>query len=192
MVVHQVGSMAQALEAREAGADALIVQGVEAGGHVYGRQPLEQILADVLAVVDVPVAAAGEIAAGETVAHLLSQGAQAAVLGTALLATKESFAHPYHKQRIAEATVQDTVLTEDFHINGPAHAAVRVLRNSVTNGAAYAGPSATNRRGRRASHLSVQYGLTAALHDRRFRGHGVVCGSGRGAYRQHSICGRAH
>ncbi|MEG0149650.1 MAG: nitronate monooxygenase [Comamonas sp.] len=134
MVVHQVGSMAQALEAREAGADALIVQGVEAGGHVYGRQPLEQILADVLAVVDVPVAAAGGITTGEAVAHLLSQGAQAAVLGTALLATKESFAHPYHKQRIAEATVQDTVLTEDFHINGPAHAAVRVLRNSVTNG----------------------------------------------------------
>lgn len=133
-VVHQVGSMAQALEAQEAGAHALIVQGVEAGGHVYGRQPLGKILAEVLAVVDIPVAAAGGIATGEAVARWLSQGAQAAVLGTALLATRESFAHAYHKQRIVEARAQDTVLTEDFHINWPSHAAVRVLRNSVTQG----------------------------------------------------------
>lgn len=133
-VVHQVGTVAQAIEAREAGVHALIVQGVEAGGHVYGRQPLERLLADVLAVVDIPVAAAGGIATGETVAKLLSHGAQAAVLGTAMLATKESFAHEYHKQRVVEAGLQDTVLTEDFHINWPPHAAVRVLRNSVTRG----------------------------------------------------------
>ncbi|MEG0974731.1 MAG: nitronate monooxygenase [Comamonas sp.] len=133
-IVHQVGNVAQALEAREAGVHALIVQGVEAGGHVYGRQALEKLLAEVLAVVDIPVAAAGGIATGETVAKLLSQGAQAAVLGTALLATQESFAHPYHKQRVVEAGPQDTALTEDFHINWPTHAAVRVLRNSVTRG----------------------------------------------------------
>lgn len=133
-VVHQVGSVAQALEAQEAGVHALIVQGVEAGGHVYGRQPLEQILAQVLAVVGIPVAAAGGIANGQDVARLLSHGAQAAVLGTALMATKESFAHEYHKQRIVQARARDTVLTEDFHVNWPPHAAVRVLRNSVTQG----------------------------------------------------------
>lgn len=133
-VVHQVGSVSQAIEALESGVHALIVQGVEAGGHVYGRQPLEKLLGDVLAVVDIPVAAAGGIATGETVAKLLSHGAQAAVLGTAMLATQESFAHEYHKQRVVDAGLQDTVLTEDFHINWPAHAAVRVLRNSVTRG----------------------------------------------------------
>lgn len=133
-VVHQVGNVAQAIEAREAGVHALIAQGVEAGGHVYGRQTLEKLLADVLAVVDIPVAAAGGIATGETVAKLLSHGAQAAVLGTAMLATKESFAHEYHKQRVVEAGMQDMVLTEDFHINWPPHSAVRVLRNSVTRG----------------------------------------------------------
>ncbi|WP_313300904.1 nitronate monooxygenase [Diaphorobacter sp.] len=133
-VVHQVGSVAQALQAQSAGVDALIVQGVEAGGHVSGRQPLEALLAAVLAVVDVPVAAAGGISTGEQVAQLMTQGAQAAVLGTALLATQESFAHDFHKQRVVQARADDTVLTEDFHINWPAHAAVRVLRNSVTQG----------------------------------------------------------
>ncbi len=133
-VVHQVGSIAQAMAAQEAGVHALIAQGVEAGGHVYGRQTLESLLAQVLAVADIPVAAAGGIATGEAVAKVLSQGAQAAVLGTVMLATQESFAHPYHKQRLVEAGPQDTVLTEDFHINWPSHAAVRVLRNSVTRG----------------------------------------------------------
>jgi nitronate monooxygenase len=134
LVVHQVGSLEQALAAQAAGAQALIVQGVEAGGHVAGRQPLARLLAQVLPNVDIPVAAAGGLADGADVARVLAQGAQAAVLGTALLATQESFAHAYHKQRVVEAGTGDTVLTEDFHLNWPPHAAVRVLRNSVTEG----------------------------------------------------------
>jgi nitronate monooxygenase len=132
MVVHQVGSAAEALLAQEAGAQALIAQGVEAGGHVRGRLPLMELLTQVLSVASVPVAAAGGLADGRDVARVLAQGAQAAVLGTALLATHESFAHDYHKRRLVEAHAGDTVLTEDFHINWPPHAAVRVLANSVT------------------------------------------------------------
>ncbi|MDR2297439.1 MAG: nitronate monooxygenase [Comamonas sp.] len=133
VVVHQVGSAAEALLAQEAGAQALIAQGVEAGGHVRGRLPLMELLNQVLSVVSVPVAAAGGLSDGRDVARVLAQGAQAAVLGTALMATHESFAHDYHKQRLVQAHAGDTMLTEDFHINWPPHAAVRVLANSVTS-----------------------------------------------------------
>src|SRR5690606_41103946 len=66
---------------------------------------------------------------GGDVAAVLSAGAQGAMLGTALLATHESFAHPYHQQRIVDAREGDTLLTEDFHINWPRGAGVRVLEN---------------------------------------------------------------
>lgn len=134
LVVYQVGSAVEAQLAQRAGAGVLIAQGIEAGGHVRARYPLAQVLAEVLAVARVPVAAAGGIADGAGVARVLAQGAQAAVLGTALLATEESFAHHYHKQRLVEAQGSDTVLTEAFRINWPPHAPVRVLHNSVTRG----------------------------------------------------------
>lgn len=133
-VVHQVGSVMDAHRAQEAGAGALIVQGIEAGGHVRGLRPLAERLAEVLAVAAVPVAAAGGLADGRDVARVLAQGAQAAVLGTALAATHESFAHDYHKQRLVSAHAADTVLTEVFHLNWPPRALVRVLANSVTRG----------------------------------------------------------
>lgn len=135
LVVHQVGSVADADSAQEAGAGALIVQGIEAGGHVRGLRPLSELLAQVLAVAQVPVAAAGGIADGVDVARVLSLGAQAAVLGTALAATRESFAHDYHKRRLVEArSSDDTLLTEIFHINWPPRCLVRVLANSATRG----------------------------------------------------------
>lgn len=134
VVVHQVGSVAEADLAQEAGAAALIVQGIEAGGHVRALQPLVELLAEVLAVAQVPVAAAGGIADGVDVARVLRLGAQAAVIGTALAATRESFAHDYHKQRLVEAHAGDTLLTEIFHINWPPRCRVRVLANSTTRG----------------------------------------------------------
>jgi nitronate monooxygenase len=81
-----------------------------------------------------PVLAAGGIVTGEDLVKVLSMGAQGAVIGTALLATRESFAHDYHKQRLIAAREGDTLLTCDFHINWPAGAKVRVLNNSVTRG----------------------------------------------------------
>lgn len=58
-----------------------------------------------------------------------------AVFGTVLLATEESFAHPYHKQRLVGAGPGDTLLTDAFHINWPPGAPVRVLSSAVTRGA---------------------------------------------------------
>lgn len=134
LVVHQVGSASEAKRAQECGVDVLIVQGIEAGGHVRARQPLMEVLAETKAITDVPLAAAGGLADGADVARVLEQGAQAAVMGTAFAATRESFAHAYHKERLVAAQGSDTVLTGAFHINWPPGAPVRVLSNSVTRG----------------------------------------------------------
>jgi nitronate monooxygenase len=134
LVTHQVGSVEDAYQAQEAGAAVLIAQGVEAGGHVRADRPLVQLLPDVLAACSAPVLAAGGISDGADVASVMSLGAQGAVLGTALIATHQSFAHDYHKRRIVEAGANETVLTDVFHINWPRGAKVRVLANSVTRG----------------------------------------------------------
>jgi nitronate monooxygenase len=65
---------------------------------------------------------------------VLSLGAQGAVIGTGFLATRESFAHDYHKRRIVAAQPGETHHTDAFHINWPVGAPVRVLPNSVTRG----------------------------------------------------------
>ena len=134
LVVHQVGSAQEAHQAQQAGAELLIAQGREAGGHVRGDQPLSQLLPEVLAVCDVPVLAAGGLAEGQDLAAVLRQGAQGAAFGTAFIATHEAYAHSYHKLRLLDAQAQDTLLTRAFHINWPPGADVRVLRNSVTEG----------------------------------------------------------
>jgi nitronate monooxygenase len=133
-VVHQVGSLDDARAADAADVDALIVQGCEAGGHVRGDRPLAALLRDVVGAVRAPVLAAGGIVDGAGVAAAMALGAQGAVLGTAFIATHESFAHPYHKQRIVDARDGDTLLTDVFHINWPRGAKVRVLPSSVTRG----------------------------------------------------------
>ena len=79
-----------------------------------------------------PVVASGGIATGAGLVAALALGAQAIQCGTAFLATTESFAHDYHKQRVVDAGAVDTVLTDVFVLNWPAHAAVRVIANSVT------------------------------------------------------------
>ena len=93
------------------------------------------LLRDVVAQIDLPVLAAGGIVDGAGLANALTMGAQGVVMGTAFLATEESFAHDYHKRRIIEAEADATVHTDVFHVNWPAGAYVRVLPNSVTRGA---------------------------------------------------------
>ena len=135
IVVCQVGSAAEAQAAEEAGAQVLIAQGIEAGGHVRGDCPLFDLLPEIAARTALPVLAAGGLADGADLAAVLSLGAEGAVFGTALIATVESFAHDYHKQCLVAASGDDTVLTDVFHVNWPRGAKVRVLANSVTRGA---------------------------------------------------------
>lgn len=132
LVLHQVGSVTQAREAARVGADVIVAQGFEAGGHVHGRVTSLVLLPQVVRAVDVPVVASGGFATGESLVAAWALGAAGIQCGTALLATKESFAHDYHKQRVVEATEEDTVHTEVFAVNWPPHSPVRVLANSVT------------------------------------------------------------
>lgn len=132
LVLHQVGSAEAAFQAEAAGADVIIAQGVEAGGHVHGRLPLGVLLGQLAGRLKVPLVASGGIASGRGMAAALSLGADGVHCGTAFLVAEESFAHPYHKQRIIEAKAGDTVHTDLFAINWPKDSPVRVLKNSVT------------------------------------------------------------
>ena len=131
-VLHQVGTVEAARIAEAAGADVLIAQGVEAGGHVHGRRPTFDLTAGILEQTALPVVASGGLGTGADLARALQMGAAGIQCGTAFLATEESFAHPYHKGRVVLAGAGDTVLTDVFVLNWPKGAAVRVLQNSVT------------------------------------------------------------
>jgi nitronate monooxygenase len=132
LVLHQVGDPESAREAEAAGADVLIAQGIEAGGHVHGRVGAFSLAATLLREAQVPVVVSGGICDGAGLAAALAMGAQGVQCGTAFLATDESFAHDFHKTRIVEGQATETVLTDVFVLNWPAGSAVRVLGNSVT------------------------------------------------------------
>lgn len=133
LVLHQVGTVEAARRAEAAGADVIIAQGVEAGGHVHGRVPVFELTGDILNAVSVPVVASGGLTSGKDLVTALRLGAAGIQCGTAFLATEESFAHPYHKARVVAAGKDDTVLTDVFVLNWPKGAAVRVIANSITD-----------------------------------------------------------
>ncbi len=90
----QVGSAAGARAAISAGADFIIVQGIEAGGHVQSTTPLAKILAEVLPTSGTtPIIAAGGIATAADIARALKAGAQGVMMGTRFVASTESLAH---------------------------------------------------------------------------------------------------
>ncbi|MEA2179554.1 MAG: nitronate monooxygenase, partial [Solirubrobacteraceae bacterium] len=114
-----VTTPAEAREATRAGADALVVQGVEAGAHrgsfddhASGDVGLLALLQLVRAQVDLPLVAAGGIATGAGVAAVLAAGAEAAALGTAFLRTTEAGTAAVH--RAAIGTEEPTALTRAF------------------------------------------------------------------------------
>ena len=129
--LHQCGSVQEAQAAAAAGADGLIVQGVEAGGHVRGRKPAHELLARVRSALGAGAPSlllAGGIAERTDVAAALEAGACAAVAGTRFLLSAESRAHPEYVERALAA--RETVLTELFGLGWPAPH--RVVRNAAT------------------------------------------------------------
>ena len=128
--LHQCGSVEEAVQARKAGADGVIAQGIEAGGHVRGSVPAIELLARVLEAVggDCPVLSAGAVADASDVRARLGAGAEAVVCGTRFLMTEESRGHPAYKARLVEA--RETLLTELFGGGWPAQH--RVVANQAT------------------------------------------------------------
>lgn len=112
------------------GADGIILEGMEAGGHV-GHVSLTVLLQQVLFEVDerVPVFVAGGVATGRMCAHLFLMGAAGVQMGTIFAVSEESCAHIEFKKRFVQANARDAVSTPQFDSRLPV-VAVRALRNA--------------------------------------------------------------
>lgn len=143
----QVGSVEEARAAADAGVDAVIAQGVEAGGHVRGMTALSVLVpASVDAVKPLPVVASGGIADGRGLAAALALGAQAVSIGTRFVASEEAFVPPAYKEAIVAGTATDTVYAESlFDVWWP-NAPHRVLRNAAVRDWEAAGRPPSGRR----------------------------------------------
>lgn len=128
--VHQCGSVEEAEAAVRAGADGVIVQGVQAGGHVRGTDPSLELLERTRRALPpgFPIWLAGGVATGADAAAALDAGADAVVAGTRFLLSDESDAHPEYKRRLLGARA--TVLTDLFGAGWPAPH--RVVANAAT------------------------------------------------------------
>jgi enoyl-[acyl-carrier protein] reductase II len=127
----QVGSVEEGEAALRAGADALIAQGAEAGGHNRAVAATFSLLPALIdAAGAIPVIAAGGIADGRGLAAALALGAEAAWIGTRFLASTEAFAHAEYKRRILAAKVDETARHLIFGPEFP-DASARGLRNRL-------------------------------------------------------------
>ena len=130
-VFHTVGSAEEARKAVDAGADFIVAQGIEAGGHVWGNVGLLALIPAVVdAVGDTPVIAAGGIGDVRGVRAVLELGAQAAWCGTRFLLAEEAAVHPRYRELLIQATEDDTVYTSIFS-GGWEDAPHRVLRHAL-------------------------------------------------------------
>lgn len=132
-LICQVQDVEQARVAREAGADLIVAEGSEAGGHSGARATLPLVPAVVDAVAPTPVVAAGGIADGRGLAAALMLGAHGALLGTRFYASAEALGQDSAKQRIVAARGEETARTRVFDIvrgyAWPPVFAGRALRN---------------------------------------------------------------
>jgi len=143
LVVTMVTTVEEATLAAERGADAVVAQGAEAGGHrsAFSLGPDEEaplvgtmaLVPQVVDAVGVPVIAAGGIADGRGLLAALALGASGAQIGTRFLLARESGAHSAYRRRLLSASETETVVTRVF-TGRPA----RALRNRFTE--EYAGP----------------------------------------------------
>ncbi len=111
-VVHVVSSMKFALKAEEAGVDAIVAEGFEAGGH-NGREETTTLclIPSVAKVVNIPLIAAGGIGSGKAMLAAMILGAEGVQVGSRFIATPESSAHRAFKERILAAEEGETKLT---------------------------------------------------------------------------------
>jgi nitronate monooxygenase len=131
-VLIQVGSVEEAEAAVVAGVDAVIAQGVEAGGHVRGTTSIwELIPRTVEAASPTPVLASGGIGDGVGLARALALGAQGVSLGTRFVASEEAYIHPEYKARVVSGNASETILSADLFDVGWPDAPHRTLRNRI-------------------------------------------------------------
>ena len=124
-VAHVVPNLRFAKKAADAGVDAIVVEGFEAGGH-NGEDEMTtmSLIPLVKKEIKVPIIAAGGIASGQTILAAFSLGAEGVQIGSLFASSKESSAHYNFKKAIVDATENDTILTLKEL------APVRLLKNS--------------------------------------------------------------
>jgi enoyl-[acyl-carrier protein] reductase II len=125
-VIPVVASVALAKLMQRAGADAVIAEGCESGGHI-GESTTMALVPQVVDAVTIPVIAAGGIGDGRGIAAALMLGAQAVQMGTRFLVSKECVIHPNYKERVLRAKDIDTAVTG----RSTGHP-VRQIRNKMT------------------------------------------------------------
>ncbi|KJS83115.1 MAG: 2-nitropropane dioxygenase [Peptococcaceae bacterium BICA1-8] len=125
-VIPVVPSVKLAKRVEESGADALVIEGMEAGGHI-GTLTTMALLTNVIPDIKIPVIAAGGIADGRGMAAALLMGAQGVQIGSKFLLARECMLHPNAKKRIIQAVDTDSVVTGYSRGHG-----VRGLRNAFT------------------------------------------------------------
>ena len=131
IALHTVGSAEEARRVVDIGVDAVVAQGVEAGGHVWGEIGTMVLTPAVVdAVPGTHVIAAGGIADGRGLAAVLALGAGAAWVGTRLLLARECNIHPTYREKIASARETDTILSRVFDGGWP-DAPHRCLKNDT-------------------------------------------------------------
>jgi enoyl-[acyl-carrier protein] reductase II len=112
IVVHVVSSLKFALKAQDAGVDAVVVEGFEAGGHNGRDETTTLVLVPSVAKeLSIPVIAAGGIATGKAMLAAMILGADGVQMGSRFVASKESSAHDLFKNEVVKAKEGDTMLT---------------------------------------------------------------------------------
>lgn len=137
LLATQVNTRNEARQAERDGVDLIVVQGMEAGGHVTGQVSTLPLLQIVLDAVQVPVLVAGGIASPRGVAAALAAGAEGVWVGTALLASPECENTEHARARLVQAQETDTILTRAFDVAQglawPEKYPGRALRNRFTD-----------------------------------------------------------
>ncbi len=128
LVLGLVGTARAARKVAEAGADAIVAQGSEAGGHTGRVASAALVPAVVRAVAPLPVIAAGGICDGQGLAAALALGASGVWMGTRFVATREAHAHQNYKQKILGADEDSTIVTRSY-----SGKPLRVIRNAWTD-----------------------------------------------------------
>jgi nitronate monooxygenase len=130
LVFWQVGTKEEADAAVDAGCDAIVAQGTEAGGHQRAKLALLTFLGQIVDSINIPVLAAGGIGSGRAMAAAMNAGASGVTVGTRFVAAEESPAHPEYVKALIESKAEDTMVTEAFSVGWP-NAPHRVLRSSL-------------------------------------------------------------
>lgn len=125
-VIPVVASVALARRMERYGADAVVAEGCESGGHI-GEQTTMTLVPQVVDAVEIPVVAAGGIGDGRGMAAAFMLGAEAVQVGTRFVVSKESVVHENYKQRILKARDIDSAVTGRSHGHP-----IRCLRNEMT------------------------------------------------------------